>query len=117
MDPVAGGGTPEPAQLTEGSGERMCGIVGYIGPRDAAPILLDGLARLEYRGYNSAGIALVTASGDLFVEKRAGKLANLRRHGAPRRHARRGGRSRPHPLGDPRPPERRQRPSPHRLHG
>src|SRR6478735_12641204 len=56
----------------------MCGIVGYTGPRDAAPILLDGLARLEYRGYDSAGIALVTADGDLFVEKRAGKLANLR---------------------------------------
>jgi len=56
----------------------VCGIVGYIGPRDAAPILLDGLARLEYRGYDSAGIALVTASGELFVEKRAGKLANLR---------------------------------------
>jgi glucosamine--fructose-6-phosphate aminotransferase (isomerizing) len=56
----------------------MCGIVGYTGPRDAAPILLDGLARLEYRGYDSAGIALVTAGGELFVEKRAGKLANLR---------------------------------------
>ena len=56
----------------------MCGIVGYTGPRDAAPILLDGLARLEYRGYDSAGIALVTADGELFVEKRAGKLSNLR---------------------------------------
>jgi glucosamine--fructose-6-phosphate aminotransferase (isomerizing) len=56
----------------------MCGIVGYTGPRDAAAILLDGLARLEYRGYDSAGIALVTADGDLFVEKRAGKLTNLR---------------------------------------
>src|SRR6476659_9227681 len=56
----------------------MCGIVGYIGPRDAAPILLEGLARLEYRGYDSAGIALVTADGEMFVEKRAGKLANLR---------------------------------------
>src|SRR3954449_13210435 len=56
----------------------MCGIVGYIGPRDAGPILLEGLRRLEYRGYDSAGIALVTTEGDLFVEKRAGKLANLR---------------------------------------
>jgi len=56
----------------------VCGIVGYIGPREAAPILLEGLARLEYRGYDSAGIALVTAGGEMFVEKRAGKLANLR---------------------------------------
>src|SRR4051794_37005025 len=55
----------------------MCGIVGYIGPRDAGPILLEGLRRLEYRGYDSAGIALVTNEGDLFVEKRAGKLSNL----------------------------------------
>ncbi len=55
----------------------MCGIVGYTGPREAAPILLEGLARLEYRGYDSAGIALVTADGDLFVQKKAGKLSNL----------------------------------------
>ncbi|MEA2518661.1 MAG: hypothetical protein QOF49_741 [Chloroflexota bacterium] len=55
----------------------MCGIVGYTGPREAGPILIEGLQRLEYRGYDSAGIALVDEAGDLFVEKRAGKLANL----------------------------------------
>jgi glucosamine--fructose-6-phosphate aminotransferase (isomerizing) len=55
----------------------MCGIVGYTGPRAAGPILIEGLKRLEYRGYDSAGIALVDERGDLFVEKRAGKLANL----------------------------------------
>jgi glutamine---fructose-6-phosphate transaminase (isomerizing) len=55
----------------------MCGIVGYTGPREAGPILIEGLRRLEYRGYDSAGIALVDEDGDLFVEKRAGKLTNL----------------------------------------
>ncbi|HVL54159.1 MAG TPA: glutamine--fructose-6-phosphate transaminase (isomerizing) [Vitreimonas sp.] len=55
----------------------MCGIVGYTGPREAGPILIEGLKRLEYRGYDSAGIALVDEDGALFVEKKAGKLANL----------------------------------------
>jgi glucosamine--fructose-6-phosphate aminotransferase (isomerizing) len=55
----------------------MCGIVGYTGPRQAGPILIEGLRRLEYRGYDSAGIALVDERGDLFLEKKAGKLANL----------------------------------------
>jgi glutamine---fructose-6-phosphate transaminase (isomerizing) len=55
----------------------MCGIVGYTGPREAGPILIEGLRRLEYRGYDSAGIALVDESGRMFVEKRAGKLVNL----------------------------------------
>ncbi len=55
----------------------MCGIVGYTGPRQAGPILIEGLRRLEYRGYDSAGIALVDERGDLFLEKRAGKLTNL----------------------------------------
>jgi glucosamine--fructose-6-phosphate aminotransferase (isomerizing) len=67
----------------------MCGIVGYVGPRDAAPILLEGLRRLEYRGYDSAGIALLTDGGDIFVEKKAGKLSNLTEHlngGAPAGH-------------------------------
>jgi glutamine---fructose-6-phosphate transaminase (isomerizing) len=58
----------------------MCGIVGYVGPRDAAPILLDGLRRLEYRGYDSAGIAVLTDDGEVFVEKKAGKLTNLTDH-------------------------------------
>ena len=55
----------------------MCGIVGYTGPREAGPLLIEGLKRLEYRGYDSAGIALVDDAGDMFIEKRAGKLANL----------------------------------------
>ena len=55
----------------------MCGIVGYIGSQEATPIIFEGLRRLEYRGYDSAGIALVDDAGALFVEKRAGKLANL----------------------------------------
>ena len=54
----------------------MCGIVGYTGSREAGPILIEGLRRLEYRGYDSAGIALLD-DGALFVEKRAGKLVNL----------------------------------------
>ena len=58
----------------------MCGIVGYVGPRDAAPILLEGLRRLEYRGYDSAGIAILTEAGEVFIEKKAGKLTNLTEH-------------------------------------
>jgi glucosamine--fructose-6-phosphate aminotransferase (isomerizing) len=53
----------------------MCGIVGYIGPRDAYPILIKGLKRLEYRGYDSAGIALLNE--DLNVYKCSGKVADL----------------------------------------
>ena len=54
----------------------MCGIVGYTGPQSALTPIVEGLRRLEYRGYDSAGIALGT-NNSLFVEKRAGKLANL----------------------------------------
>ncbi len=54
----------------------MCGIVAYIGPRDAAPILLEGLKRLEYRGYDSAGIA-VLQEGKIVLRRKAGKLSNL----------------------------------------
>src|ERR1051325_6320160 len=55
----------------------MCGIVGYNGPREAGPILIEGLKRLEYRGYDSAGVAPVDDAGDLFVAEKAGKLVNL----------------------------------------
>src|SRR5437016_3304029 len=55
----------------------MCGIVGYVGNRPALGIVLDGLRRLEYRGYDSAGVAIIDAHGDLLTERRAGKLANL----------------------------------------
>ncbi|CAL9524322.1 Glutamine--fructose-6-phosphate aminotransferase [isomerizing] [Nocardiopsis dassonvillei] len=55
----------------------MCGIVGYVGPQSALQVVVDGLARLEYRGYDSAGVA-VLGGGALHTEKRAGKLANLR---------------------------------------
>jgi glucosamine--fructose-6-phosphate aminotransferase (isomerizing) len=54
----------------------MCGIVAYIGPREAAPILLEGLKRLEYRGYDSAGIA-VLQDGRIVLRRAAGKLSNL----------------------------------------
>ena len=56
----------------------MCGIVGYVGPRPSQDILLAGLARLEYRGYDSAGIAVIDEQGDLGMRKKAGKLAVLR---------------------------------------
>lgn len=55
----------------------MCGIVGYIGNKDASTVLMEGLTRLEYRGYDSAGIALLE-NGKIQTERSVGKLVNLR---------------------------------------
>ncbi len=56
----------------------MCGIVGYIGPREASPILLEGLDRLSYRGYDSAGLAMMDKHGKIHVRKAKGRLENLK---------------------------------------
>lgn len=58
----------------------MCGIVAYIGPKQASPILIKGLLRLEYRGYDSSGIALVTEAGELNLYKKKGKVLELQNY-------------------------------------
>ncbi|MCA9993916.1 MAG: glutamine--fructose-6-phosphate aminotransferase, partial [Anaerolineales bacterium] len=55
----------------------MCGIVGYLGPRQAPAVILNGLKRLEYRGYDSAGIAVLAQNGHIAMRRDVGKLHNL----------------------------------------
>jgi glutamine---fructose-6-phosphate transaminase (isomerizing) len=55
----------------------VCGIVGYVGPRQALDVVIEGLRRLEYRGYDSAGIAIIASDGPLQVAKKAGRIENL----------------------------------------
>ena len=65
----------------------MCGIVGYVGDQEAVPILIAGLAKLEYRGYDSAGVAVMQGE-KIEVRRSVGKLANLQKSLAEKAHQR-----------------------------
>src|SRR3989338_5423956 len=55
----------------------MCGIIGYVGKKDCLPVLLEGLKRLEYRGYDSSGVGIISANKKLLIRKRPGKIKDL----------------------------------------
>ena len=80
----------------------MCGIVGYVGEQQAAPILLEGLSKLEYRGYDSAGIAVRDEAGEISVVKGKRKAEDPVREDGQRTQRKGDVRHRPYPLGDPR---------------
>src|SRR5947208_5294242 len=79
LAPSQSPGLPIATQKNRKDTRPMCGIIGYVGPQgtDVTTILLDGLSKLEYRGYDSAGIAVLTSTGSLELRRRAGKIANL----------------------------------------
>ncbi len=87
----------------------MCGIVGYVGKRSAQDVLLDGLEKLEYRGYDSAGVALAQ-DGGIRVVKSKGRLSALRSKLAVQAAGPELLRHRSHPLGDPRRAQRCEQP-------
>ena len=93
----------------EGHGRVMCGVIGYVGRRHAKERLLKGLERLEYRGYDSAGICLV--NGDGLDLGQGGRQAREPQGQGQRARLRRDDRDRPHALGDPRPRDGAERPS------